>query len=362
MRAIAMIVAALILTGCIPAGQDYGPPGTGQPQVAYPAPSDRYEPQDREKRQPMEADVPAPPSAPPAWIAQPVTPDARSIPNSTYVVQPGDTLRGVAERMGAGSENIADANGLAAPFVLRPGQRLTIPGGRYHLVRPGQSGIAIARAYGVKWSDIVAANQLTEPYMLRAGRRILIPGSERPQTLAERAAAFKIDLGDIATGGGEPAIPEGDRAPRAASDIRKPLPPSVPVATPGPFNGDFLWPVSTGKVVNRFGAGASGERNDGINIAVPLGTPVKAVADGVVIYTATKVAGLGGLVMVKHGDGWTSVYGHASRILVQRGQAVKRGQSLALSGDTGFADRPELHFELRKGRSPIDPLDELPKR
>jgi murein DD-endopeptidase MepM/ murein hydrolase activator NlpD len=66
--------------------------------------------------------------------------------------------------------------------------------------------------------------------------------------------------------------------------------------------------------------------------------------------------------MVKHGDGWTSVYGHASRILVQRGQAVKRGQSLALSGDTGLADRPELHFELRKGRVPVDPLSKLPSR
>jgi murein DD-endopeptidase MepM/ murein hydrolase activator NlpD len=144
--------------------------------------------------------------------------------------------------------------------------------------------------------------------------------------------------------------------------VRAPLASLVPVATPGPFKGAFAWPVSSGNVVARFGAGASGERNDGIKIAVPVGTPVRAVADGVVIYTAKNVAGLGGLVMVKHGDGWTSVYGHASRILVQRGQAVKRGQEIALSGETGFADRPELHFELRKGRAPVDPLVELPQR
>ena len=357
MRSRVLILVTLMLSGCIPGGRNYGPPDAGTPQIDYAAP-----PQDRFEPQRGDDDVSSPPSAPPAWVAQPVTADARTIPSSTYVVQPGDTLRGVAERVGAGSENIADANELTAPFTIRPGQRLTIPGGRYHFVRPGQSGIAIARAYGVKWADIVAANNLAEPYVLRSGRRILIPGGARPQTLAERAAAFKIDLGDIATGGGEPAIPEGDHAPRAATVVRTPLPSSVPIASPGALNGPFLWPVSTGNVVKRFGAGASGERNDGIKIAVPLGTSIRAVADGVVIYTATGVAGLGGLVMVKHGDGWTSVYGHASRILVQRGQAVKRGQSLALSGDTGFADQPELHFELRKGRLPVDPLAQLPKR
>ena len=357
-----LIVVALMLSGCIPAGQDYGPPDAGRLQIDDPAPPDRYDPQGR--FDPLRSDdVPAPPSAPPAWVAQPVTPDARTIPSSTYVVQPGDTLRGVAERVGAAAEAIADANALSAPFTLRPGQRLTIPGGRYHFVRPGQSGIAIARAYGVKWADIVTANNLAEPYLLRAGRRVLIPGGQRsPQTLAERAAAFRIDLGDIATGGGEPAIAEGDRAPRAATMLRAPLPSSVPIASPGALNGPFLWPVSTGNIVRRFGAGATGERNDGINIAVPAGTSIKAVADGVVIYTATSVPGLGGLVMVKHGDGWTSVYGHASRILVQRGQAVKRGQSLALSGGRVSADQPELHFELRKGRVPVDPLSRLPRR
>lgn len=362
-RAVMSIIVALSLAGCIPPGQDYGPPDAASaPPQDYP--SDRDAPPDRYQPQRADADIPAPAEAPPAWVARPVTPDARAIPESTYVVEPGDTLRGIAERVGAGSENIAAANGLQAPFVVKVGQRLTIPGGRYHLVRPGESGIAIARAYGVKWADIIAANDLTEPYLLRSGRRILIPGNEpsRPQSLAERAASFKIDLGDIATGGGEPAIPEGDSVPRPTRVVRAPLASSVPVATPGPFNGAFTWPVASGNIVKRFGAGASGERNDGVTIAVPVGTPIKAVANGVVIYTATSVAGLGGLVMIKHGDGWTSVYGHASRILVQRGQSVKRGQSIALSGDTGLTDRPELHFELRKGREPVDPMDELPKR
>jgi len=345
---------AMTLAGCIPR-TDYAPaPGEPPPPVNGYAPGQEYD-------QPSSlAEVPAPPSAPPAWEARPVTPDARTIADSTYIVRPGDTLRGIADRTGSGSETIAKANGLEPPFVIRAGQQLRIPGGRYHLVRPGESGIAIARAYGVRWADIVAANDLVEPYVLRSGRRILIPGGAKPpQTLAERAAAFKIDLGDIATGGGEPAIPDNVRPTRPAASVRKPLASTVAVAAPTALNGPFIWPVASGNVVRRFGAGASGERNDGIKIAVPIGTPIHAVADGVVIYTTDSIAGLGGLVMVRHGDGWTSVYGHASRILVTRGQAVKRGQTVALSGDTGFADRPELHFELRKGRTPVDPLSEL---
>ena len=114
--------------------------------------------------------------------------------------------------------------------------------------------------------------------------------------------------------------------------------------------------------MRRFGPGASGERNDGIKIAVPLGTPIRAAADGVVAYVGDEIAALGGLVIVKHGDGWTTVYGHASQLLVQRGQAVKRGQTIALSGDSGFADRPELHFEMRKGRTPVNPVAATARR
>lgn len=272
----------------------------------------------------------------------------------------GDSLRAIAERVGAGSEVIARANGLSAPFVIYAGQRLRIPGGQYHLVRSGQTGIAIARAYGVEWSSIVSTNDLSEPYILRTGQRILIPGDARPRSAAERAAAFRLDIDDIITGG-EPAIAENQAPAKPAATPRRVLPATAALAAPTSSPGLFLWPVD-GRIVSRFGAGASGERNNGIKIAVPVETPVKAAADGTVAYVGDGIAALGGLVIVRHGENWTSVYGHASKLLVQRGQAVKKGQTIALSGDTGFADRPELHFELRKGRTPVDPTAQLPKR
>ncbi|TPG14334.1 M23 family metallopeptidase [Sphingomonas oligophenolica] len=346
---------ALALSACIPSvggHQDYPPPprsDAGQ----RPAP-EAYE------RPGLQGPVQALPAPRPAWEARPVAPDAASVTASSYEAVPGDTLRGIAERTSAGVDAIARVNRLAPPYVIRVGQRLTIPGGRYHLVKPGQSGIAIARAYGVEWSRIVAANDLAEPYVLRAGQRILIPGSDTaPPSLAERASAFNLDIDDILTGG-EPA-PAPNQAPvKAVATAKRVLPPTAVVEAPARISsGGFAWPVD-GRIVKRFGPGKSGERNDGIQIAVPVSTPIHATADGVVAYVGDGIAALGGLVIVKHGSGWTSVYGHASKLLVQRGQKVKRGQTIALSGDTGFADQPEVHFELRKGRTPVDPTTELP--
>lgn len=349
MRRLGILATCLLLGACIPQVDRPAPPPPPN-YNRYPPPPPRPQPSDRIER------LPAPR---PAWETAAVDADARYVAAQTYVVRPGDTLSEVADRTGAGVAAIGGANGLTAPYTIRAGQRLTIPAGRYHMVRQGQTGIAIARAYGVEWSRIVAANDLAEPYVLRTGQRILIPGGERASSTAERAAAFQLDIDDIITGG-EPAIAENQRPAPAAATPRRVLPASAAVTAPVSAPGRFLWPVD-GQVVKRFGAGASGERNDGIEIAVPRGTPIRASADGTVAYVGDAITALGGLVIVKHGEGWTSVYGHSSKLLVQRGQAVKKGQTLALSGDTGFAERPELHFELRKGRIPVDPLVHLPR-
>ncbi|MCP3733752.1 M23 family metallopeptidase [Sphingomonas sp. RP10(2022)] len=366
-------VAALALSGCIPSidgapAEDAGPPP--RPTYLPREPAPRYDPPQR--YEPARNDLPGrdgadrggvamPRTARPAWEARPVTPDAQVVADQSYTVQPGDSLRRVAERTGAGSEAIARANALEPPFTIRAGQVLTVPGGRYHLVRQGESGIAIARAYGVEWSRIVAANALEEPYVLRAGQRVLIPGDPaRAPSRAERAAAFRLDIDDILTGG-EPAPAPRQAPAKPVANPTRVLPPTAVVAAPARLQGGFAWPVD-GTVVRRFGPGKSGERNDGIKIAVPVSTPIHATADGVVAYAGDGIAALGGLVIIRHGGGWTSVYGHASKLLVQRGQSVKRGQTIALSGDTGFADRPEVHFELRKGRTPVDPQGQLPRR
>ena len=114
-------------------------------------------------------------------------------------------------------------------------------------------------------------------------------------------------------------------------------------------------------MLSPFGQFGSGLRNDGLDIAVPKGTPIAAAADGVVAYAGDEIKLFGGLVLINHGGGWVTAYGHADTLNVVRGQKVSRGQTIGLSGASGFVSEPKLHFEIRKDRKPVDPLLHLPR-
>ena len=258
---------------------------------------------------------------------------------------------------------IAHENGIKPPFVVKAGQKLKIPAGRYHLVKKGESGIAIARAYGVDWSKVATMNHLEEPFVLREGQRLLLPSAQEAanMTLEQRAEAFQLDIDDIVTGG-EPALAENAAPAPPTPSPAKPISPTTAIATPSEdFGGQFAWPLA-GKVVRRFGDLGNGRRNDGINIAAEIGTPIGAAADGVVAYVGTDVAIYGGLVLIKHGNGWLTAYGHCQQIAVTRGQSVKKGDVIATVAEAGLASEDQLHFEIRKGRTPVDPREHLPNR
>src|SRR5207244_4973649 len=118
--------------------------------------------------------------------------------------------------------------------------------------------------------------------------------------------------------------------------------------------GAFLWPVR-GHVLATYGSRSDGTHNDGINIAAPRGAAVQAADAGVVAYTGNELRGYGNLVLVKHASGWISAYAHSDSILVKRGDPVSRGQAIAKVGTTGGVSEPQLHFELRRGKQPVDP-------
>ena len=346
---IAAPLGVLLLGGCVPQG---GRAPESLPPVAQAGPA--------------EPEVANAPDAPPAWEARPVTPSATSVTASTYTVKPGDTLRAIGNLTGAGSEAIALENRLSAPFVIVPGQKLRVPGGRYHLVHSGETGIAIAQAYGLAWSDLTALNRLQEPFVLRTGQRLRLPGNAQtaPPTSADarraRAAAFTIEIGDILTGG-EPALPPGRQPVAAVVTPRRTLAPTASVAAPRSFDGRFAWPAA-GRLLARFGPIGKGLVNDGVDIGMPSGSPIVAAADGVVAYSDKASNGYGGLILIRHGPGWATAYGHASELLVTRGQKVKRSQVIGRSGQSGFADKPKLHFEIRRDSKPVDPLPLLPPR
>jgi murein DD-endopeptidase MepM/ murein hydrolase activator NlpD len=217
-----------------------------------------------------------------------------------------------------------------------------VAGGREHVVKQGETGIAIAQAYGVPWREVVTANRLVPPYLLRVGDRLLIPMQQnvaaRPPSLEERARSFRLDIDDIVTGG-EPAEAAG--TPRTAPDLAANAP-------------AFRWPVE-GRIISGFGPKPAGRFNDGVNIRVPAGTPVKASADGTVAYAGDAIPGFGNLLLIRHAGGWVTAYGHNEALLVERGKAVKAGEVVARSGATGQVSEPQLHFEIRRGRTAIDP-------
>jgi len=289
----------------------------------------------------------------PSWSPAKVNRNARSVTASTYVVKNGDSLFAIANRTGAGATAIADANGLTPPYALQIGQRLNIPGGVFHRVGEGETGIAIARAYGISWPDVVALNRLPPPYTLQVGQNLRLPDAALPELAAgdetspeARAASFTLDIDTILTG----STPAQARAATVA--------PALPRSA---FAGTFSWPLS-GSLISRFGSQGGGRVNDGIKIAAAANTAVGAAGEGIVVYAGNEISVLGGLILIDHGGGWMTAYGHLGSLEVERGDRVQRGQRLGGVGSTGYVDSPQLHFEIRKDRRPVDPITKLPAR
>lgn len=257
---------------------------------------------------------------------------------------------------------------LAAPIPSRGGVRI--------VVRPGQSVGGLAERYHVPAREIIAANHLQPPYGVEIGRELLIPGAaERspPRMAAAATAMPRLERSDrdrampeiIPLGGPPPAAAPEQRAaalrppdgapPRISLDADAPPREEEAARTPAAASrGALLWPVE-GRVIEGYGASAGGRPNVGINIAAPRGTPVRAVDGGVVAYAGNQLRGYGNLVLIKHPDGLISAYAHCEDLLVHRGEQVARGQVIAKVGETGGVDRPQLHFELRKGEHAVDP-------
>ena len=230
------------------------------------------------------------------------------------------------------------------------------PQGRVHTVKSGETGIAIAIAYGVKWDRIIALNRLKAPYVLEVGDKLLLPTAKQvaAQTPEERARAFSLDIDDIITGG-EPAI-AGQLVTASPAPKPRPAPsrPSTPAPAPIGDAPALRWPVE-GRVLSGFGAKPGGRFNDGVNLKASAGAPVRAAGDGVVAYAGDAIPAFGNLILIKHPGGWVTAYGHAEALLVSRGTKVTTGDVIARAGQTGDVGEPQVHFEVRRGRTPVDP-------
>jgi murein DD-endopeptidase MepM/ murein hydrolase activator NlpD len=223
-----------------------------------------------------------------------------------------------------------------------------------HVVAAGQTLNSIARIYHKPVTLIARANNLSVNAKVKAGDRITIPeikeASQPAPTRTEAAASPPT---------GTLAMADPSQTVRIAEPTGSFTPDNaVRTAEPAGSLPGFRWPVR-GRVIVAFGPKPNGVQNDGINLAVPEGTPIKAAEDGVVAYAGSELKGYGNLVLVRHPNGFVTAYAHASDILVKRGEAVKRGQVIAHAGQTGNVTSPQLHFEIRKGATPVDPSQYL---
>ncbi len=273
-------------------------------------------------------DYSAGPARDPAPAAGAAGPEA-----GVAVVRRGDTLYRIARRHGVPLRGLITLNRLGPPYRIHPGQKLLLPGERQHVVRRGDTVQRIARRHGVPAGRLAAINGIEPPYRIYPGQALRLAGAGRA---AERRVAKR------------PAP-----APRRAQ-ARPPR--TVALARPPPRAGKrFLWPVQ-GPVAVGFGNRGKGVRNDGINILARRGAGVRAAENGVVAYSGNAVRGFGNLVLIKHAGGWMSAYAHNDVLLVRTGQKVRRGETISRVGSTGSVGRPQLHFELRRGRRAVDPL------
>lgn len=328
----------------------------------------------------------------------------------TITVVSGDTLYGLARRHRVSIAALKAANGLRNNMI-RPGQRLVLPGsggparvarpapavaaapvepredrsasGGDYTVRPGDSIYAIAVKYRLRGKDILAANPGVDPRRLRPGQKLRLPGgnagaiassrNQRPRKVAAEkikpavsnpprvvntAAARKYSKIKARIINKKKPVRVASLRQDKATTARRPVRSAVRSPAKRSSAGKFRWPVK-GRVIAKFGARKDGTQNDGINVSVPRGTPVHAAENGVVAYAGSELKGYGNLILIRHEGNWVTAYAHNSSLKVKRGDKVRRGQEIAAAGATGTVERPQLHFELRKGSKPVNPMPYL---
>jgi murein DD-endopeptidase MepM/ murein hydrolase activator NlpD len=304
-----------------------------------------------------------------------------------HSVAQGETVELIARRYGVPQSAIVQTNNLPPNGMLYAGQQVIIP--RYigtsppasappsrpvaskaapagmspagnpgvHVVAQGDTLSKISRLYGKPVSEIAKANNIQATSKINVGDRLVIPGV-RVSAAKPRATPAPVAQTPSASPAKPPSAPP-PKEPEATAAVHSPAQ-SAPTKETGSGEATgalpkFRWPAN-GRVISAYGPTTNGQQNDGINIALPENTPVKAAEDGVVAYAGNELKGYGNLVLVRHPNGYVTAYAHAKELLVKRGDQVKRGQPIARSGQTGNVNAPQLHFEIRKGASPLDPM------
>jgi murein DD-endopeptidase MepM/ murein hydrolase activator NlpD len=285
------------------------------------------------------------------------------------VVATGETVDTISKRYGVPRDALIHANGFASAAEIKPGTRLVVP--VYNASLAASSGAAPATTGRIEKVKFVKGPEPASKAdkHLAAQQAAKASKDKKNAQIASTAVVKQPDKKIAMKSEPMKSVPPKSVPPKSAPPVVEPhkmvdatptasLPaaskPAETASASDAANPEFRWPAH-GRVIQGFKTGS----NDGINIAVPEGTQVKAAEAGVVAYAGSELKGYGNLVLIRHPNGFVTAYANNSDIEVKRGDTVKRGQIIAKSGQSGNVASPQLHFELRKGSTPVDPTQYL---
>ena len=254
-------------------------------------------------------------------------------------VAPGDTLYSLSRKYSVPVNDLAVMNNLSAPFALYAGQVVKVPNLATAPVRT--STVPENTSTSVDKKSVSKPEKSTTKVAEKATK----PKQSEPKTDKKQSETQKA----------EPAKKQNESKKADDKKTVKKLP-----AITARSSSKFSWPVR-GKILSNYGAKNKGLFNDGINIGATRGTTVAAAENGVVAYAGNEVKGMGNLIIIQHSDGWMTVYAHMDSLAVRRGARVNVGQKIGTVGQSGKVDKPQLHFEVRKGTKAYNPIQYLKK-
>lgn len=290
------------------------------------------------------AALPPPTYSPAPRQAQTYAEPPAKVQGHRIKVAKGDTLSSLSRRYGVPVEQIISANDLP-DGRLAQGQELVLPGvtaAKAAAVAKAQSKVRVVK------TETIAAPEPTS-----------LAEEEAAEAEGGNAGVKQAAKANQAPGGKPETKENGIAASAETTGPSKRVASVDQLPAPDPMTGNsFRWPVK-GRVISGFGTRPDGGHNDGIDVAVPQGTSVKAAENGVVAYSGNELKGYGNLVLIRHANNWVSAYANNEELLVKRGEKVRRGQIIAKAGATGAVSQPQVHFELRKGSRPVDPTKHM---
>ena len=333
----------------------------------------------------------------PEYVRTDVQPkDDKSYKQSdTIIVAKGDTVYSLARKNGMTVSEFANINNLHEPYTLSIGQKLTARKAKIETtqvvsdvkqvksekiekvqikesVKPnntkrvelqeitvakGDTLYSLSRKYEIPVNDLAVMNKLSAPFTLSVGQKIKVPKlndvQTRSATEVKNLSVKEAKISPVKKS--ETPVKVTEKPQKVSSNPKQQLP-----KISARSGSKFSWPVR-GAILSAYGPKKGGLVNDGINISAALGTVVKAAENGVVAYAGNEVKGMGNLVIIQHSDGWMTVYAHLDSMNVKRGVKVTVGQQIGKVGKTGKVDKPQLHFEIRKGTKAYNPTQYLKK-